>query len=111
MVGSQEDPDIASRDALVYAPAHPDPRRVGRSVEFEVRALSDGTRALPVFTTLDRLVEALGPAQPWALLPLRAVRALMGLAEIPQVLVDPSLGADVWRWTEDDLIDLAGAVR
>jgi hypothetical protein len=35
----------------------------------------------------------------------------MGLAEVSQVLIDPSLGAEAWRWTEDDLIDLAGAAR
>lgn len=110
-MGPSERPDVQSDHALVYAPAHPDPRRGGRSVEFEVRVLSDGTRALPVFTTSERLVEALGLAQPWALLPLRAVRALMGLADVPQVLVDPNLGAEVWRWTEGNLIDFAGAVR
>ncbi len=85
----------------------------GQTVQssFEVRELSDGTRALPVFTSLEQLVAVLGPAQPWALLPLRAVRALMGVAGVPYVLVDPNLGAEVWRWTEEGLIDLAGAAR
>lgn len=100
----------------VYAPAHPVIRPTAgsyddRDVEFEVRAQPDGTRFLPVFTTLDRLIDALGPAQPWALLPLRAVRALMALADVPQVVLDPVADADAWRWQADDVVALAEAVK
>ena len=110
-MGSSEISGIPADQTLVYAPAHPDLRRADRSVEFEVRVLSDGTCALPVFTSAERLVEALGSAQPWALLPLRAVRAVMGLANVPQVLIDPDLGTEVWRWTENNLVDFAEVVR
>jgi SseB protein N-terminal domain len=91
---------------MVYAPAHPDPRRGRQALEFEIRQLADGVRALPVFSTRERLVEALGPAQPWALLPLRAARALMAAAGIPSVVLDPEFTVEAWRWDEQDLVEL-----
>ncbi len=53
-------------------PAHPQVRDGRKDVVFEVRQLADGRRVLPVFTTTEHLIAALGPRQPWAALPLRA---------------------------------------
>jgi hypothetical protein len=84
---------------LVFVPAHPR----GQDVVFEVRGLPDGRRMLPVFTSTRRLVEALGPMQPWAAVPLAAARALMGEAGVDLVVVDPVPGPDLVRWAEGDL--------
>lgn len=93
---------------LVYAPARPIVREGRRELLYEVRDCPDGTRVLPVFTSLDRLVEELGPAQPWAQSPLRAVRALMGAAGVTRVELDPALAGSAWRWTLEDLEQYVG---
>jgi hypothetical protein len=92
---------------FVYAPAHPVRGDGEAKIEFEVRAMADGTRVLPVFSSVDALVEALGPMQPWALLPMRAARAVMGVAGVPEVVLDPPVAPDAWRWSEQDLADYA----
>ena len=95
----------------VYVPAHPDPSRPDRALEFEVRQLADGSLALPAFTSLDQLALALGPAQPWARMPLRAARALMTAAGIPTVVLDPQSADSAWRWTEEDIVELAKVTK
>jgi hypothetical protein len=91
---------------LVYVPAHPGNRGGRRDVVFEVRGLPDGRRMLPVFTTTERLVAALGPAQPWAKLPLTRASVLMGEAGVDLVVVDPPAGSDTTRWQEGDIQEL-----
>lgn len=91
---------------LVLAPAHPISRDGRTDVVLEVRELANGTRALPVFTTRERLVEALGREQPWAALPLQAARALMGAAGITQVIIDPVAEPGAWRWQPSDIEEL-----
>jgi SseB protein N-terminal domain len=89
---------------IVAAPARQDirPGHEG-DVIFEVRELSDGGRALPVFTTVKRLVAALGPDQPWVALPLRNIQAIMGGAGVPRVVIDPQILPGAWRWQASDL--------
>jgi hypothetical protein len=72
-------------------------------VIFEVRELPDGGQALPVFTTVKRLVATLGPDQPWVALPLRNIQAIMGGAGVPQVVIDPPVQPGAWRWQASDL--------
>lgn len=95
---------------IVYVPAHPVVRAGRRDVELEVRRLADGRAALPVFTSLDRLVASLGEAQPWVTLPLRAARALMAAAGVGEVVVDAPIAPGAWQWHEDDLATYARAV-
>jgi hypothetical protein len=76
-------------------------------VVFEVRRASDGGRALPVFTTVERLVATLGPEQPWAALPLRNIQHLMSAAGVPTIVIDPGAEPGAWRWQMSDLEDLA----
>jgi hypothetical protein len=89
---------------IVFAPAHQDirPGHDG-DVVFEVRRLADGRRGLPVFTTVERLVAALGREQPWVALPLRNVQRLMGGAGVPSVVIDPEVEPGAWRWQAGDL--------
>ena len=59
-----------------------------------------------MFSTVKRLVEALGPEQPWVALPLRNVQAIMGGAGVDRVVVDPEAGPGAWRWQASDLEEL-----
>ncbi len=88
---------------LVFVPARPGVSGNGRELTYEVRTLADGTLALPVFSTVDRLVAALGRYQPWACVPLRAVQADMARSGVPQVVLDPAVEESAWRWREDGL--------
>ncbi|HET9897943.1 MAG TPA: SAV_915 family protein [Streptosporangiaceae bacterium] len=94
---------------IVIAPARRDvrPGHDG-DVVFEVREISDGGRALPVFTTVGRLVATLGPDQPWIALPLRNVQAIMGSAGVDRVLIDPLAQPGAWKWQASDLSALTG---
>ena len=74
---------------------------------FEVRHLADGGRALPVFTTVRRLVAALGQQQPWVALPLEKVRLIAGGAGVHRVVLDPGAEPGAWRWQPADLEELA----
>ncbi len=89
---------------IVIAPARPDirPGHDG-DVIFEVRQLSGAGRALPVFTTVQRLVAALGPRQPWVAIPLRNVQAILGGAGVDRVVLDPEADPGAWRWQASDL--------
>jgi hypothetical protein len=72
-------------------------------VIFEVRQLSDGGRALPAFTTVERLVSTLGREQPWVALPLRNIQAIMGSAGVDRVVLDPEAEPGTWRWQTSDI--------
>ncbi|MDH6113293.1 hypothetical protein P3T36_001823 [Kitasatospora sp. MAP12-15] len=88
---------------LVYAPARPIVRDGRRELLYEIRRNPDGSQALPVFSTLERLVDAFGPAQPWAQVPLRAARAVMCAAGVTQLQLDPTIAEDAWRWSAAEL--------
>ncbi|WP_327068642.1 hypothetical protein OG500_23105 [Kitasatospora sp. NBC_01250] len=96
---------------LVYAPARPIIREGRRELLYEVRRYPDGRQVLPVFSTLELLVAALGPAQPWAQAPLRAVRAVMAAAGVTEVELDPVVAEGAWRWNEADLARYQGGMR
>jgi hypothetical protein len=92
---------------LVYVPAHPATREGRKDIVFELRDTESGGRAALAFTDRARLVEALGPTQPWIAVSLGWLRQLLG-ATTPGTLVavDPVLADDAWRWSADDLRDL-----
>jgi SseB protein N-terminal domain len=99
-----EDPAGGDLPEMVIAPARPDIRQGhDGDVIFEVRELSGGGRAMPVFTTVKHLVATLGPDQPWVALPLRNIQAIMGGAGVNQVVIDPQAQHSAWRWQASDL--------
>jgi hypothetical protein len=107
-------PDIAEPgypdDAvIVIAPAHPAIEHDERDIVFELRESSGGGPVLPVFSSVPRLVEALGHAQPWLALPLHTVRELAGARGVHTVLLDPEVQPGAWRWDYDDLDQLPGS--
>ena len=86
---------------IVIAPAHPAHERT--EIVFEVRPGAGGTDVLPVFSSVRHLVAAFGPAQPWLALPLRTVRELAAAGGVPQVVLDPVVPSNAWRWHYSDL--------
>jgi type III secretion system (T3SS) SseB-like protein len=92
---------------LVFAPARPRAGGGHRDVVFEMREQPDGRRVLPVFSSVTRLVEALGHYQPWACVPLWRIRATFTNSQMAQVLLDPPVDPLAWRWAEGSLVRFA----
>ena len=90
---------------LVIAPAHPASKST--EIVFEVRPGGDGVNVLPVFSTVRQLVATFGPAQPWVALPLRKARELAAAGGIGEVVLDPVVPPNAWRWHYSDLETLA----
>jgi hypothetical protein len=91
---------------IVFVPAHPADRE-GSDLVFEVRELPDGTPVLPVYSSTARLVEALGPAQPWAAFSIRTTREMMARAGVGLVVLDPEIAPGAARWRPEDLTEMA----
>jgi hypothetical protein len=92
---------------LVFVPARPQVSGDARNVAYETRTLADGTVARPVYSTVTKLVAALGHYQPWMCLPLHTVRADMAKAGVHQIVVDAQVDTSAWRWREGGLRILA----
>jgi len=93
---------------LVIAPAHPASKST--EIVFEVRPGADGADVLPVFSSVRKLVETFGPAQPWVALPLVKARELAAAGGIGEVELDPVVPAAAWRWHYSDLETLADSL-
>lgn len=81
---------------VVFAPAYPDPRPGHGGVRFETRASVDGEITGVAFRGLDKLVAALGPAQPWIAIRLDRLGDVLGAAGIRRILVDPPAVESGW---------------
>jgi hypothetical protein len=92
---------------LVFVPARPQVSGDSRNVAYETRTLADGTVALPVYSTVTKLVAALGHYQPWMCLPLRTVQAELSSAGVHRVVLDAEVDTTAWRWQEGGLGRLA----
>ena len=77
---------------------------------FEVRELADGTPVLPVYSSTERLVEALGPAQPWAAFPVETALEMMARAGVSMVVLDPQIAPGAARWRPEDLAEMAESI-
>lgn len=80
----------SDENELVIVPAGADNTRL------EVRLLADGTRTLPVFSSVARLVDELGPEQAWVCLPMRIAAKVATRARVDRVMVNPILRATPW---------------
>jgi hypothetical protein len=92
---------LTDEPLLVAVPAHPG---AGDQVIFEARRQADEV-ALPVFSSVRKLVAALGESQPWAILPLSTVRESVSAGGADRVVIDPVVTDEAWRW---DPLDLGG---
>lgn len=86
---------------VVIVPAHPGDDRT--EVLFETRLDDVGRDVLPAFSSVQRLVEAFGPDQPWLALRVHTARELAITNGLADILVDPVVPSDVWRWNDQDL--------
>ena len=88
---------------IVITPAHPASRDGQPDIVFELREGTGSAAVLPVFSTVQRLVQALGGAQPWVALPLQRLRELAERGGVHLVLLDPEVEPGAWRWQASDL--------
>jgi hypothetical protein len=95
---------------IVYVPAHAQVQEGRKEPAFEVRQRPDGTRELPVFFSLERLVQALGRYQPWVALPLAALQDALGTDGLDHLAINPAATPGMWRWGPDDLEALRGQI-
>ncbi|GAA0355493.1 hypothetical protein GCM10010151_51380 [Actinoallomurus spadix] len=89
--------------AWVYVPTLPSKpsEAVGpREVQFELRALADGTGVLPVFTEEQFLVEQLGEWQPRERMPVLELLIQVSQSQV-RVVVNPVVQESAERWTAD----------
>jgi type III secretion system (T3SS) SseB-like protein len=94
--------------AVVFVPAHPEVLDGREHPAAEVRQRPDGRRELPVFSSLERLVQTLGQYQPWVALPLEKLQRAAYAAGVDRIPVDPAASPDAWRWDSEDLDELRG---
>jgi hypothetical protein len=87
---------------LVYVPAHPRVTDYGKDIGVELRGTDDGELAGIAFSSLERLVAALGEYQPWVAMERDRFTAVVGAAGAPFVCVDPALEM-VQRWSAADV--------
>ena len=88
---------------IVYVPAHPVDAGRGKDVAFETRRTDGGAQVAVAFSSVARLVESLGDAQPWLAMPLGRLRQVMGSSGVAEVAIDPAVPAGAWRWMPDAL--------
>jgi hypothetical protein len=89
---------------VVYVPAYPDPRPGNGGVRFETRTLIDGQITGIAFRSRQKLVEALGPAQPWMAIRLDRLGDILGAAGIRRILIDPPITSS---WSPEHVEQLA----
>jgi hypothetical protein len=92
--------------AVVFVPAHASVSEGAKKPAFEVRQCADGTQELPVFSSLERLVQALGRYQPWVALPLQELQRAASGAGVDRLALDPAGSPGMWRWSREDLDEL-----
>lgn len=91
---------------VVFVPAHASVSEGAKKPAFEVRQRADGTRELPVFSSLERLVQTLGRYQPWVALALQELQRAAGACGVDRLTLDPAGSPDMWRWGREDLREL-----
>lgn len=78
--------DAVARQDLLFVPTRP--RRRGEGIGVELRSLPDGRRAIPVYTSLERLVDCCGRYQPWVAVDAQGFRSIEIQTKFDLALVD-----------------------
>lgn len=89
-------------EPLVFVPAHPRVTDYGKDIGVELRGTDRGDLVGIAFSSLERLVAALGEYQPWVAMERDRFAAFVGAAGAPLVCVDPALEM-VQRWSAADV--------
>lgn len=84
---------------VVYVPAQrTKPGQQGATLE--LRSLQDGRVALLVYSALDRLIDACGEFQPWALLPSPEIERLKPTVGFDVLILDVALPVELQHGPE-----------
>lgn len=95
-----DQPAVPVRLGSTFLPAQQTPDGA-REVNVEIRSLQDGLTALFAYSSLPRLVDCCGPAQPWVEVAPGRVHEVQRLAAVDVVIWDAELPAEL-RQTVDD---------
>ncbi|OAR22436.1 hypothetical protein A8W25_22580 [Streptomyces sp. ERV7] len=89
----------------VFVPAHPRYPAGGAAprVGFELLLPPSGPPVPVAFSSVAKLVEALGPMQPWIALSIGPFAEAMREARLPKVRLDPEVAPGGRRWRPEDL--------
>ncbi|HEY6423209.1 MAG TPA: SAV_915 family protein [Pseudonocardiaceae bacterium] len=93
-------------EPLIFVPAHPRVAGNVKDIGVELRGTDDGKLVGIAFSSVQRLVAALGDYQPWVAMERGRFAAFVGAAGAPFVCMDPPLQT-VQRWTAADVERLA----
>ncbi|MFD9796080.1 SAV_915 family protein [Streptomyces sp. NPDC059070] len=98
-------PGVPPYHTPVFVPAHPRYPADGSAphVDFELLRPPSGPPVPVAFSTLPKLVGALGPMQPWIALSLGPFTEAMREARLPKVRLDPEVAQGGRRWRAEDL--------
>lgn len=101
------EPDLSGdlSDTTVFVPAHPGVDQGESTIRFELRQVNDEEMVAPAFTSLEKLVEQLGEAQPWVSVTIERLRALTQVMGVEKIYLDPEVEAGSGQWTTEDLED------
>lgn len=93
-----EQPVLAdSVPGQVYVPAYPNAEGGRQDIAFELRSSATGEVVAVAFSSLTKLVDALGHYQPWAAVSLDKFRTLIGAVGVREVLIDPQIDSSLLR--------------
>ena len=79
----------------VYVPAYPNAEGGRQDIAFELRSSATGEVVAVAFSSLTKLVDALGHYQPWAAVSLDKFRTLIGAVGVREVLIDPQIDSSL----------------
>lgn len=81
----------------VYVPAYPNAEGGRQDIAFELRSSATGEVVAIAFSSLAKLVDAMGHYQPWAAVSLDKFRTLLGAVGVREVIVDPQIESSLRR--------------
>lgn len=81
---------------VVVVPAHPSP---GGRVDIELATLKRGAVVVAVFSNVQKLIDQLGNAQPWMMVPSGGLMRHLAGHEVTTVVLDPAPGVLAPRWS------------
>ncbi|MGP9018216.1 SAV_915 family protein [Streptomyces sp. BR1] len=98
-------PGVPPYHTPVFVPAHPRYPADGSAprVDFELLRPAAGPPVPVAFSTLPKLVDALGPMQPWIAVSIGPFAEAMRDARLPKLRLDPQVAPGGPRWRSEDL--------
>lgn len=99
MAGPGQTPGETAEPTVLLLPSVPGGGEDGRPA-LALKPLDDGRLALPLYTSLDRLVAGCGDRQPWVAVIDSEVEQLFQNSGADVAIVDAELSEDV-RWGDD----------